>query len=217
VRSEELLALWRAEMRDLKKPYLWCDEEFYAYLDDAQTQFCIFTDGISDASTAAVVQLPVAVGDEWLDLHPSILKIRGVTRASDAREVEVLNYEDMPARGMRFDGRTGPVTTLIVGMEENKVRVYPKASVTDDLRLLVFRLPLTRITKARQTLEVSERHHLHLLSWVKARALLKEDAETFDKNKSVEMENTFRAYCAQAKADQATKRHKVRVVRYGGI
>lgn len=215
--SNELLSTFRREMRDTVEPYLWASEDVYRYIDDAQKMFCRLTDGISDATTPEVVDIAVAIGDTWLDLHPSILKIRSAHRASDGRPVTVLNYEDLPTLGLRFDGTSGDLCTVIAGMEEDKLRLTKLAIAADTLRLLVFRLPIVDIDGADQELEIPSQHHYHLLEWVKSLALLKQDAETFDKAKSEEHEGRFRAYCARAKQEQQMKRHKVRVVRYGGL
>jgi hypothetical protein len=217
VTALELRNLFRSEMKDAVEPYLWSDPEVYTYLDDAQKMFCRLTNGIADATTAAVVDIDVEEGDTWLDLHASILKIRGATRTSDGAELAVLNYEDLAPRGIRFvAGTTERLSTLIVGMEENKLRLMAEASEDDAVKLLVFRLPINTLAKG-VALEIPEQHHYHLLPWAKRCALLKQDAETFDKSKAQEMEMTFRAYCADAKTEQNTKRHKIRTVAYGGI
>lgn len=212
----ELLALFRSEMSDTEETYFWSNSEFYTYLDDAQKMFCRLTDGISDASTKSVVELAFTPGTEWFKLHRSILKIRTAIRVSNGKPVSIYNVEDMATKGMRFDARTGPLTALIEGMEENKARAYPTPSDEDTIRLTVFRLPLTTVDKDAE-LEIAEQHHINLLDWVKYRAYSKQDAETLDKNKARDFEDRFRAYCNQAKLEQQRKRHKVRTVNYGGL
>lgn len=214
--SEELLDLFRSEMDDQEETYLWADTEVYGYIDDAQNMFCRLTDGIADATSSDVVDIDVPIATDWVDLNPAILKIRGATRTSDGRPLEVVNYEDMDARGLRFDGRTGPIEFLIVGEEEDKARVYPIASVADAIKLLTFRRPLITID-SDMPLEIGSQHHRHLLLWVKHLAYLKQDAETFNRSKSNEFEARFQSYCDQVKEEQRKKRHKVRVVAYGGL
>lgn len=213
--------LFRSDMKDAVAPYLWSDTDVWSYIDDAQKMFCRLTDGISDASTASVVDINVTAGDTWLNTHPSILKIRGATRTSDGRPVDILNYEDLAGRGIRFDGRKTPVCSLIIGMEENKARLTAVAAMNDAIKLLVFRLPLNDITAATVaaavTFEIPAEHHRALMTWAKHLAYQKQDAEIFDKSKADEMEVGFRAYCADAKLEQGKKRHKVRTVAYGGI
>jgi hypothetical protein len=216
--SDELKDLFRTDMSDAAEPFLWSDEEVYRYLDDAQKMFCRLTDGISDATTAAVTEIAVAAGATWLSLHKSILKIRAASRNSDGAALSTINYEDLARLGIRLDGRTGPLRTLITGMEENKLRLACAASLADKIKLLVFRLPLASIDGDGQCLEIGEQHHMHLLHWAKSRAYLKQDAETFDKAKSQEFEAWFRSYCAEAQKEQERKRHKgARTVGYGGI
>lgn len=217
MQTDDLLRQFRFDVADTVEPYLWKDEEVYTYLDDAQKMFCRLTDGIADATTVAVVDITVSVNDEFKDLHDSILKIRGATRTSDGRELSVINYEDMAGLGLRFDGSTGPIERLIVGMEEGKVRVSPKASVADAIKLLVFRLPINTLSETVQDLEIPAQHHLHLLLWAKKLAYSKQDAETLDKRKAQDFELQFRNYCAAVRVEQQKKRHKVRVVAYGGI
>ena len=212
----ELRKLFRSEMSDVAEPYLWSDSEVYQYIDDAQKMFCRLTDGIADASSDATV-IPVATDDTWLDLHPAILKIRAATRASDGAPLDVVNFEDLAGRGLRLDGRKGPLRLLITGMEENKLRLAEVAAGADTIQLLVFRLPLVDIDGGETDFEIPAQHHLHLLNWVKNLALLKQDAETFDKSKSQEFEAKFRSYCGQVQIEQQNKRHKVRTVAYGGL
>ncbi|MDQ8046832.1 MAG: hypothetical protein REI11_19670 [Patulibacter sp.] len=212
----ELLGLFRLEIDDLEAPFLWTDAEVLSYIDDAQKEFCRKTDGLSDATTPAVTQLPIAVGDSFLPLHPSILKIRGVTRADTGRTVEVLNNEDLAAKRLRFDGHPGRLQYLVIGEERNKARVYPLPNEAVQLQLLVFRLPLVRITAVGQELEVSDEHQVGLMHWLKKRAYLKQDADAFDKLKAADFEQRFYAFCAEVKEEERRKAHKPRTVAYGG-
>lgn len=214
--TAEWLATFRSEMSDVQEPYLWSDAEVLGYADDAQKMLCRLTDGIADASSEAT-QLAYVAGDEWVDLSPLILKIRSSCNAASGAPILVVNQEDMPALGMRFDGRSGPVGSIVVGMEENRARLYPKAVADGAMQLTVFRLPAVTITSVDEPFEVGEQHHRHLLLWAKSLALLKQDAEAFDKSKSVEMSSMFRSYCDEVKKEQGNKRHKIRTVAYGGI
>lgn len=213
--SGELLALFRSEMMDLETPYLWSDTEIYSYIDDAQKMFCRETDGIADATTNEVVEISVVEGSDWVSTHPSILKIRGLTRADTGRSVEVVNHEDLPVRGWFFDGTAGPVRGLVIGMENHKARVYPVSTEIVTLRMTVFRLPLEDIS-TDQDFEIESQHHRHLLLWVKSLAYLKEDTEVFNRTKSMEYEGKFLAYCAKSKIEARRTRHKPRSVAYGG-
>ena len=216
--SSELLSLFRSEMVDEVEPFLWSDENIFGYEDDAQKMFCRNTDGIADATTVAVTKIDVVPDNSWLNLHASILKIRKVTRSDTGLTVELLNQEDMDLRNMHFDSTKGPVKALITGMEGHKIRVWPISSETISLLLTVFRLPLNKITDdGDQTFEVDEEHHRHLLMWCKHLAYMKQDAETFDKSKAKDFEERFLMYCNKVREEERRKRHKSRLITYGGI
>lgn len=213
------LALFRNEMNDLEEPYLWSDDDLKVYTEDAQAMFYRLTGGVRDATTADITQISVTSGTEWYDTDPRVLKIVGATRSDDGRPVEIVNYEDLATRRMRFDGRTGPVTALIIGMEPDRARAYPVPNEAVTIHLVVDRMPLGPVYPPLLTaaFEVDERHHLHLLPWVKHLAYLKQDSQTFDRGRADEFEQRFRAYCRTVDLEWNRQRHKHRTVVYGGL
>lgn len=212
----EVLALFRSEMNDLNTPYLWSDMELYRYIDDAQRMFCRKTDGIGDATTTAVTDIAVTPGTTWVSLHPSIKMIRSARRTDTGRPIEVVNEQDMPSRDWYWDGKTGSVRGLVIGEEKDKAQVYPESAETVTVRLLVYRHPLEAI-EGDADFEIGEKHHVHLLHWIKRCAYMKQDAETYDKSKSEEFEGKFLKYCEESKLEDRREKHKTRIVRYGGI
>lgn len=214
--TTELLDLFRHEVADREDPQLWSDEEGWAYMDDAQKMFCRLTGGLGDASSA-ITQLSVSSDSDWVSISPLVLKVRDASNAVTGRGIELVNYEDLRLRGMRFDGRRGPVRYLVLGMEPGRARCYPFPIEPLTVQLVVDRLPLKAITDEDQKFEIAEQHHQHLLLWMKHRAYAKQDAETYDKTKSAEFQMRFENYCADAKAEKDRAMHKTRTVSYGGI
>jgi hypothetical protein len=214
--STELHDQFRTDVVDTEEPQLWSDAEVYDYLDDAQKMFCRLTGGLGDASSALTVLSYVSTTD-WVALSPLVLKVRDAYRTTDGLPVEAINYEDLPARGLRLDGRIGRPKYIILGLEANKVRLYPYPDAAGTLQLVVDRLPLVKITDVDQNLEVADQHKTGLGLWMKSRAYSKQDAETFDRNKADGFEQKFRAYCAEAKKEKDRAKHKTRVVSYGGL
>lgn len=214
--SGELLELFRVEMNDAEKPYLWSDEFVFGAIDAAQLEFTRKTDGIPDATTSAVVDLAIVAGTTDYVLHPKVLKIRAARRADNGRPVDIVNVEDMASRNMYFDGLPGELKALVVGMDEYSVRAWPVPVGDVGVKLTVFRMPLADITDD-QALEIQPRHHRSLLHWVKHLAYGVQDAETLDKTKAAEFEKKFGAYCFDVKMEQERLRHKPRAVVYGGI
>lgn len=216
--TTDLVDQYRSEMGDTEKPYLWSDQLIYGYAGDAQKQFCRWTNGISDARTPAVTQLAILPGTQWYETHPSILKVRTVQRADTGRNVALVNAERMSQFGVQFDGRTGPLKHLVMGLEAHALRAWPVPNETVTVEMSVFRLPLTAITDdGDQVLEIDEQHHSHLLLWMKHLGYDKQDAETFDRRKSDDFAQRFSTYCAEAKKEQDRARRVVGAVAYGGI
>jgi len=215
--STELLATFREETTDNVAPYFWSDALIYRYLNDAQEMFCRLTEGIEDSSIADICRLNIVAGTDWYPLSKKILKVRGVVNSTSGRPYELLSAEIAAKMGVMFNGAPGPARRLVQGLEKGKLRAWPMPNENDTVEIRVFRLPLTKIDGDDQDLEVDEQHHLALLLWAKHRAYGVEDADVFDRRKSNEYEEKFRAYCAAAKTEQGRARHDAGNVMYGGI
>ena len=210
--STELRNLFRAEMSDAEKPYLISDDQFYRYLDDAQKQFCRWTEGIEDARSFTIAIVPTV---QWYDIDKSILKLRNVVDAVTGVPIRLVNPEKLGDEGIRIDNRAGPVRALIVGLQKNVLRAWPAPSLAATLTLEVFRLSKT--LEAGDELEIDEQHHINLLLWAKFRAYGNEDSEVFNSRKSADYETRFRTYCAESRKDQERARRVTGTVSYGGV
>ena len=210
--TTELRNMFRSEFSDDVVPYLVSDALVYNYIDDAQKMFCRKTEGIEDGRSFT---LAVAPGTEWYDLDPVILKIRKAVNTATGREVSLINTERAELAGVRFDGRTGPLNVLVLGIEKNAARAWPVPNAAAAVELQVFRLP--RTVEAGDSLELDEQHHQHLLLWVKHRAYGIQDSEVTDKRKAEEYEQRFNSYCFEARKEQERARRVVGAVAYGGI
>lgn len=161
--------------------------------------------------------MPVVTAEDWVDISPLILKFRTAYRTSDGAPIQLVNAENLYGKGLRFDGRTGPLTTMIIGLEPARVRVYPVPVADDTIQLAVDRLPLLAIDKGQLALEIANQHHIHLLKWAKHRAYSKQDSETRDDKKAADNKADFEAYCFQAKLERERAAYKPSTVAYGGI
>lgn len=225
--STGLLEAFRLDTNDLSEPYLWSDDEIFGYMNDAQSMFCRKQGGIADA-TSAITTVLAPAGTVYASISPLILKLRAARRLSDGRDLTILNFEDLQHQsmgddygarfsgGFRLDELPGPLTSVVVGMETNKIRLINVPSVDDTIKLIVYRLPLEVIEDEDQPFEIDEQHHRHLLHWMKHLAHLKQDAETYDRGRSDMFRAEFLAYCDQAKAEREKREHKYRSVAYGG-
>lgn len=210
--NTELLAIFREEVSDLEAPYLWSDASVYRYIDEAQKQFCRDTYGITDARKHKVT---IVAPTEWYTLSPKVLKIRSAADSLTGADTPLIAVERMAERGMRFDGRAGPLRALITGLEKGKVRAWPTPNTASVVQLSVFRLPEDQAVG--DEFEIDDQHVVNLLYWVKYRAYSVQDGEAYDKRMAERNFDAHVAYCARAKDEQSRLMHSADCVAYGGI
>lgn len=225
--SDELYDLFRKDVVDTARPYLWSDDEVYAYMNDAYYMFVRLIGGIPDFTTTAVCTVTATANQQYADIHPSILVIRQASLAPNGEAVRVINAQDTESlsdedfgvlRRINNSTSKGKVRYIVMGMEQDKIQWINIPDVNYTVKLIVDRLPLSIIDTPGQTFDgVKPHHHLKFLNWMKYLAYNKQDAETFNKAKAVEEKAIFESYCAFARAEKERYKHKVRVVRYGGL
>lgn len=230
--ADELYDLFRGDVVDTVKDYLWSDDEVWSYMDEAYKMFVRLTGGISD-STSAVTEVPITAGTVTSEVSPLILKFRTAYLRSNGRKLDIITNADEPVTGrgdynnywmgMR-DNTPGEVQYMMVGSDRNAKRGivrWVRVPVVDDVcDISVYRLPLDKITPDSGSFdlyEVGEEHHHSLMLWMKKLAYGKQDAETFDRGRRDEYDKEFRAYCEAAKAEWERYKTKTHVVEYGGI
>lgn len=225
--TTDLITLFRKQVQDTVKPYLFDADEVFQYLVDAQDMFVRLTGGIPDSTTRALTDLAVVVGVPIARHSPYILRIRSAKLLTALRALSIISEGDLEQTysedyGLRTTGYlddtdTGDVRAMVLGVEDNAVRWYKVPTTADTCRMNIYRLPYPRMTDEESCLEIDEHHHIHLLKWMKHLAYSKEDAETYDKNLADKNEVAFRAYCEQAREEKERQRYKPRVVQYGGL
>jgi hypothetical protein len=227
----ELYEDFRSDVFDTVKPYLWSDREVYRYMNDAYRMLVRKTGGIAD-STSDLTQVQVKAGESYAEISPLILTFRLATLQSDGSKITIINAEDLDTITREDYGRItvvrpetpGRVTHMVIGSDRAgasaQVMWVQKPIVDDVVRLAIWRLPKDRITEdsdAFELSEINEEHHTHLMMWMKHLAYMKQDSETFDKERSDVSKALFEQYCRNVMAENDRYKHKVRVVRYGGL
>lgn len=224
--STRLLTLFREQVMDTERPYLWSDNEVWAYMNDAYAMFVRLTGGVPDF-TSDICRITAAAGETTSEVSPAILRFMSARRATDGREIDILNSTDLgrmhasdygETRPFRLTDDTGPVRAMVIGMQRHLVRWINVPEQTQDIDLEVYRLPLGEITGPGQQFDdIDPQHHIHLLKWMKALAYRKDDAETFDRGRAEENETLFIAYCDAVSSEMERYQHKTRMVVYGGL
>lgn len=224
----QLLDLFRTEVDDTSEPYLWSDENFYTYLNDAQDVFVRLIGGIADRRSV-LSKVTYKAGDQFKPYDDRILRIKGCWDENNDKVV-VQNLDSLEGSGGYLeddygrrtnvgldDGKTGSVRYIITDVEAGDMQLYPIPEADGYLRLYLYRRPLKEITGTGSKLEVSSFHHLNLLNWVKYKAYMNQDVEAFDRSKALDFRRAFVDAVAEAKTEKSAREDRKRVVQYGGI
>jgi len=221
--ASELISDFRSDTRDTVEPYLWTEEDALRYASEAQLSYFRFIGGVPDATSEAC-EISVVEGEEWVDLHPSVLNIRIARLDSDKRPLRIINAQDDIAvdadYGTIFNTPlTGRVVALVLGESRGKARLVNIPEADDTVRLTVYRLPLQmHLTSEGDVLEVDDMHREGLLYRMKELAYAKQDADAYDPQASKENGAKFENYCRTSRREQERLKSKpVRSVSYGGI
>jgi len=222
---KELLDLFRKEVDDTAEPYLWSDEEFYYYVNEAQELHVRLIGGIADRRSP-LTKVSYKSGNQFKEYDERILRIKGAFDESN-NILTIRNLDNFESAyleddyGQRLnigleDGRTGAIKYLITDVEAEEFQFYPIPDHDGWIRLYVYRLPLEKVTTSSE-FEISSFHHMNLLNWVKHKAYLKQDVETFDLSKAADFRAAFSNWVAEAKKEKASREDRKRTVSYGGI
>lgn len=226
MKAGDLYDLFRSDVSDVAAPYLWSDTEVYAYMNDAYFMFVRNTFGVSDV-TSSITEVSVTAGEKYSDLDSRILKIRSAKLVTANRPLKIFNLSDdtppVNDYGIKWynsgdENTVGQVRYMVIGEEDDLCRWVQIPDADDTVQLSVFRLPLNEISgPSDEFKDIRSQHHFHLLKWMKHLAYAKQDAETFNKEKSEAMKAEFEEYCTKAWREMERQRAKVRVVKYGGM
>lgn len=222
----ELLELFRKEVDDEAQPFLWSDVEFFRYLNDAQDTFVRQTGGIADRRSA-LTNISYKAGNQFKKYDDRIYRIKGASDAND-KILSIRNFDNFSVDyssddyGERISAgidntRTGPIDCLITDVESNEIQLYPIPDSDGSIRLYVYRRPLSEIVDENSELEIPSYQHLNLLDWVKYRAFMKQDVETFNGTKAAEFRASFTTFVSEAKKEKSAREDTKREMVYGGI
>src|SRR5580765_1396672 len=191
----QLIALFRAEAKDQKKPYLWQDVELITYAGEAEYEAARRTRCLFDFSTPAICAVAVTANQPLYKLDPRVLFVRRLKLSlqphilpkCDQRDLDTLywGWEEMPA--------SYPCTWFAPNFRH--IRLVPAPNLDQVMNLQVVRLPLDRLTGLGDEPEIDERWHDGLVHWMLYRAYGKQDSQSNDPQKAAtalaQYENVF--------------------------
>ena len=186
----DFIAEFRSVRDDTQAPYLWSDEDITRYLNDAVNEACERALLIEDRTTSAVCIISLEVGEPSYPLHDSIIKVKRVV--FDGRPLSETSVEKLDADDSYWESRSGDPREYL--LESNiSIRFDRKPTAVADVSLTVYRTPLEPLSvdNMEGVPEIKALYHMRLLPWVYRCALLKHDAETYDKDRADQQEAIF--------------------------
>lgn len=223
----ELLKLFRLEVDDAVEPYLWSDEEFFVYLNEAQDLHVRMIGGIADRRSP-FTKIAYKAGDQFKKYDERIIRIKGAFN-QDNRIITIQNLDNFETSYLEDDygslaqsgldnSQTGDIKYLVNDVENGEFQLYPIPEADGWIRMYVYRRPLEVISSCEsEPLEISSYYHLNLLNWVKYSAFMKQDAEVFNGSKAAEFRLAFTVGVEDAKREKSAREDRKRTVSYGGI
>jgi len=117
-----------------------------------------------------------------------------------------------------YPDTTGPVTTLLLGVEDQQIRLINIPATSGIIKLIIERYPLETVSCTDDKIEgVPVNDRIKLLDWVKHKYYSRQDAETFDPDKAEASRIMFFSEMADVDAKDLKRTKKVGHTRYGGI
>lgn len=214
-----LLADFRRVTGDRTDPYLWSDEDFLAFLNDAVNEACERARLIEDRLTPQCCILTLRAGIDTYPLDPVVVAVK---RAGfNGKPLTVTSVEEMDQRVACWETRAGMPEAVIVGETDLRVLWVPTPDLDgQEINLTVYRRPLVALTLDNSGTDIPalpERYHLRLLNWVYKRAYSVDDPEVQDPTKAAAYDSLFAGdFGARTDANVQRKRRDKRppVVRF---
>lgn len=182
----------RERLDDLAQPYLWSDSELTSYLNEAEREAAVRALLIRDRSTANVCEIALADGDDWKDLHPSVLEIEYMylIHPVTSQKIPVVEMmeEELNSSPSMLTAKGIPSRYIHVGQE---IRLYPMPNGTMDLELIVRRLPLADMVDDGDEPEIPAEHHYRLIDWAARCAYMKRDSDAEDATRAAKHDTLF--------------------------
>ena len=201
MRLEDLIAQFRADVVDVAEPPFWSSEQITAWLNEAVQEACERAQLIEDRHTDSVCRVVMAPDQDTYELHCSLLSIKRLTLAG--KVLTETSVEELDRTMPGWEARKGVPRFYIYeapqGLMRPKLRLVPTPGIAADVRMTVYRGALKPLIADLDSSEPEVPRHLHLrlLEWVKFRAYMVPDADSFDPGRARTHEALFGAAFGQ--------------------
>lgn len=203
----QLVARCRLMAKDSRKPYLWLDEEWHDYLNEAVDEAAIRAMLIEDDQ----IEVELTANDAYAEYPSHVWSIRRVF-LGDRRMVLVDREMLDAAEGNGWEEQTGtPWACYEIG---GKLRFFPIPEASGTARLVAFCTPENPMqANGDEPKCIKERLHIKLIEWALACAYNKPDSDTFDPGRAAKHEAKFEEIFGPRPDEKAMRRKRINVRR----
>ncbi len=197
----------------------WSNEELTTFINEAFKQ--AHRRSLLIKTIEPTFNITVVLGTSGYDTDARIIRIKGNKLESTGKKLDKLEYEDVMDI-TDWATRTGTPTHYLIDYDTNNITLYPQPIVNDTLTLLVHREEMTALDWADPLGEpdIQERYQLTALNYAAHLAYNKDEANTFDPQRSQYYYALFAAEFGgetTAYAERRRIRSKRRPITYGGL
>jgi hypothetical protein len=205
---EKLRDRCRAKTGDLKKPYLWSDDEWRDYFNEAVNEACIRARLIEQDG----IELDQTANDAYADIPEHVWSVQRVT--FNGRRLMLCDKAMLDdCEGDAWEERTADIPIACFEVS-GRLRFYPIPTTAGDVQMHGFCTPETPMKEdADEPIGVRVRLHEKLLDWALHAAYSKADADTFNAALADKYEAAFERVFGPRPDEKAMRRLRINVRR----
>jgi hypothetical protein len=216
---------------------LWTSDEMDRYInriyrDIARKTLCIYDNTTIDVCTIASTPVDWTTytpgtldyiwandPDNWLyhkdvapylyPLHKSILEVNEVKWTSRPWKLSIVSVSKWQTNPW-WENVIGAPTECAFDLESRKLALNFRSEETDTIRLAVNRLPLTDLSDSDDEPEFKEDYHYLFKNGILSLMYLKQDSDTFDKDKAIAAKADYLADIDEIKQQESIAMRRLR-------
>lgn len=187
--QSDVITASRNLLDDRVKPYLWSDDELSLFADIAYPDAVTRVHGNTDSLDGYICNINIKIGVSSYELDKAILQIIRAKLSGENNPLTQSSVRDLDKYFTGWESTTGTPRFFIGDMDTHYIQLYPTPEVDDTLTLTVKRLPDNLLSVSGGEMEfLPNRFHYGVVFLVCSLANMKQDADTFNSERSVYFE-----------------------------
>lgn len=179
----DLIDAFREESGDNGSPPFWTNERLARLATEGQVEACRRGYLLID-STSSICAIGVSAGDPLVALDKRVSEVLRARLSGCSFWLVPITCQEMDAYSAVWEADAGTPTHYVTDYQSGAIRMYPVPTSSADLLLTVSRFPLNDLVYDEDEPELRLECQPALVQWMLYRAYAKQDADTFDKDKS---------------------------------